>query len=166
MTSLPYRSPDHSFKDTVSECVHFSAGVVVFIELRQLNSKLLQLTNSLNKIRITKDFVQVFYPFLLSLFQALATAAAAEGGEASKKVTGTESSSEASKLSSKSAKERRNRRKKRKEEEGKGADEQLPKSESQDSMKKDRCRFSVDANQLTYDMKCSSAHQVQYNLSV
>ncbi|KAM8749234.1 sodium channel, voltage-gated, type I-like, alpha isoform 1-T1 [Acanthopagrus schlegelii] len=91
--------------------------------------------------------------------QALATAATAEGGEASKKVTGTESSSEASKLSSKSAKERRNRRKKRKEEEGKGADEQFPKSESQDNMKKGRCRFSVDANQLTYDMKCSSAHQ-------
>uniref|UniRef100_A0A671XGQ0 Sodium channel protein n=1 Tax=Sparus aurata TaxID=8175 RepID=A0A671XGQ0_SPAAU len=91
--------------------------------------------------------------------EALATAAAAEGGEAGKKVTGTESSSEASKLSSKSAKERRNRRKKRKEEEGKGADEQLPNSESQDSMKKGRCRFSVDENQLTYDMKCSSAHQ-------
>lgn len=103
---------------------------------------------------------------LSPLFQALATAATAEGGEASKKVTGTESSSEASKLSSKSAKERRNRRKKRKEEEGKGADEQFPKSESQDSMKKGRCRFSVDANQLTYDMKCSSTHQVQYDLSV
>lgn len=79
---------------------------------------------------------------------------------------GTESSSEASKLSSKSAKERRNRRRKRKEEEGRGADEKLPKSESQDSMKRARCRFSVDINQLNYDMKCSTAHQVQYDLSV
>ncbi|XP_073329243.1 sodium channel, voltage-gated, type I-like, alpha [Pagrus major] len=87
--------------------------------------------------------------------QALATAAAADGGEAGNKVAGTESSSDASKLSSKSAKERRNRRRKRKEEEGKGADEQFPKSDSQDT----RCRFSVDANQLTYNMKCSSAHQ-------
>ncbi|XP_068560220.1 sodium channel, voltage-gated, type I-like, alpha isoform X1 [Cebidichthys violaceus] len=91
--------------------------------------------------------------------QAAATAAAAESGEASDKVTGPESSSDTSKLSSKSAKERRNRRKKKKEEEGKGADEKVPKSESQDSMRKGRCRFTVDANQLNYDMKCSSAHQ-------
>ncbi|TKS67257.1 Sodium channel protein type 4 subunit alpha [Collichthys lucidus] len=60
--------------------------------------------------------------------QAAATAAAAECGEAPGRVGGTESSSDASKLSSKSAKERRNRRRKRKEEEGKGADEKLPKS--------------------------------------
>ncbi|KAM6955511.1 sodium channel, voltage-gated, type I-like, alpha [Lycodopsis pacificus] len=91
--------------------------------------------------------------------QAAAMAAAAEGGEASDKVAGPESSSDTSKLSSKSAKERRNRRKKKKEEEGKGADEKDPKSESQDSMRKGRCRFSVEANQLNYDMKCSSAHQ-------
>ncbi|XP_070770295.1 sodium channel, voltage-gated, type I-like, alpha [Enoplosus armatus] len=90
--------------------------------------------------------------------QAAATAAA-ESGEVSDKVGGIESSSENSKLSSKSAKERRNRRKKRKEEEGKGADKKFPKSESLDSMKKGRCRFSVDANLLNYDMKCSSAHQ-------
>lgn len=94
------------------------------------------------------------------LFQAAASAAAAESGEVGEKAGGTESSSDASKLSSKSAKERRNRRRKRKEEEGKGADEKFPKSESQDSMKKARCRFSVDANLLNYDMKCSSAHQV------
>ncbi|XP_024919317.1 sodium channel, voltage-gated, type I-like, alpha isoform X2 [Cynoglossus semilaevis] len=91
--------------------------------------------------------------------QAIATAAASDTGEVSEKAGGTESSSETSKLSSKSAKERRNRRKKRKEEEGKGADEELPKSDSQDSMKKGRCRFSMDANLLNYDMECSSAHQ-------
>ncbi|XP_027146613.1 sodium channel, voltage-gated, type I-like, alpha [Larimichthys crocea] len=91
--------------------------------------------------------------------QAAATAAAAECGEAAGRVGGTESSSDASKLSSKSAKERRNRRRKRKEEEGKGADEKIPKSESQESIKKARCRFSVEVNRLNYDMKCSSAHQ-------
>ncbi|XP_040912356.1 sodium channel, voltage-gated, type I-like, alpha isoform X2 [Toxotes jaculatrix] len=90
---------------------------------------------------------------------AVATAAAAETKEVSDKPGGTESSSDTSKFSSKSAKERRNRRRKRKEEEGKGADEKFPKSESQDSIKKARCRFSVDANLLNYDMKCSSAHQ-------
>ncbi|XP_008299373.1 sodium channel protein type 2 subunit alpha-like [Stegastes partitus] len=90
---------------------------------------------------------------------AQAAATAAEGGEASDKGGGTESSSDASKLSSKSAKERRNRRRKRKEEEGKGTDLKLPKSESQDSIKRARCRFSVDANLLNYDMKCSPAHQ-------
>ncbi|TNN84568.1 Sodium channel protein type 3 subunit alpha [Liparis tanakae] len=90
--------------------------------------------------------------------QAAATAAV-ESGEASDKATGPESSSDSSKLSSKSAKDRRNRRRKKKEEEGKGADEKDPKSESQDSMRKGRCRFSMDANQLNYDMKGSSAHQ-------
>ncbi|XP_044073556.1 sodium channel, voltage-gated, type I-like, alpha isoform X2 [Siniperca chuatsi] len=89
--------------------------------------------------------------------QAAATAVAAESGEVADKIGGIESSSDTSKLSSKSAKERRNRRKKRKE--GKGADEKFPKSESQDSMKKARCRFSVNANLLNYEMKCSSAHQ-------
>uniref|UniRef100_UPI0037E996B4 sodium channel protein type 2 subunit alpha-like n=1 Tax=Semicossyphus pulcher TaxID=241346 RepID=UPI0037E996B4 len=91
--------------------------------------------------------------------QAAASAAAADGGLVSDKGGGTESSSSASKLSSKSAKERRNRRRKRKEDEGKGAEEKFPKSESQDSIKKARCRFSVEANLLNYDMKCSSAHQ-------
>lgn len=81
------------------------------------------------------------------------------GGEAGDKVGGTESSSDASKLSSKSAKERRNRRKKKKEE-GKETEGKLPKSESQDSIQRARSRFSVDANLLKYDMKCSSAHQV------
>ncbi|XP_060910358.1 sodium channel, voltage-gated, type I-like, alpha [Labrus mixtus] len=91
--------------------------------------------------------------------QAAVSAAAAEGGGVGDNVGGTESSSGTSKLSSKSAKERRNRRKKRKEEQGKGADEKFAQSESQDSVKKGRCRFSVDANLLNYDMKCSTAHQ-------
>ncbi|KAM6978427.1 LOW QUALITY PROTEIN: sodium channel, voltage-gated, type I-like, alpha [Tautogolabrus adspersus] len=91
--------------------------------------------------------------------QEAQAAAAAEGEGVGDKAGGTESSSGTSKLSSKSAKERRNRRKKRKEEQGKGADEKVPKSESQDSIKKARCRFSVDANLLNYDMKCSTAHQ-------
>uniref|UniRef100_A0AAQ6IC60 Sodium channel protein n=1 Tax=Anabas testudineus TaxID=64144 RepID=A0AAQ6IC60_ANATE len=91
--------------------------------------------------------------------QAAVSAAAAESDEVNDKGGGAESSSNASKLSSKSAKERRNRRRKQKEEEGKGADEKIPKSESQDSLKKARCRFSVDANLLNYDMKCSTAHQ-------
>ncbi|XP_037646540.1 sodium channel, voltage-gated, type I-like, alpha [Sebastes umbrosus] len=90
--------------------------------------------------------------------QAAATAAAAESGEASDAAFAPESSSETSKPSTKSAKEKRNRRRKRKED-GKGADEKVPKSESQDSMKKARCRFSVDPNQLNYDMKGSSVHQ-------
>uniref|UniRef100_I3JQL6 Sodium channel protein n=1 Tax=Oreochromis niloticus TaxID=8128 RepID=I3JQL6_ORENI len=89
--------------------------------------------------------------------QAALAAAAAVGGEAGDKVGGTESSSDASKLSSKSAKERRNRRKKKKEEEGKETEGKLPKSESQDSIQRARNRFSVDANLLNYDMKCSSS---------
>ncbi|KAK5861223.1 hypothetical protein PBY51_022637 [Eleginops maclovinus] len=90
--------------------------------------------------------------------QAAATAAAAESGEASDKPSGPESSSDNSKLSSKSAKERRNRRKKR-QEEVKGDDKKVSKSESQDSIKKTCCHFSVDANLLNYDMKCSPTHQ-------
>ncbi|KAM3607372.1 uncharacterized protein V6R79_006523 [Siganus canaliculatus] len=91
--------------------------------------------------------------------QAAVSAAAAESGDINTKTRATESSSDTSKVSSKSAKERRNRRRKRKEEEGKGANDKFPKSKSQDSIKKARCRFSVDPNLLNYDMKCSSAHQ-------
>ncbi|KAM9347843.1 sodium channel, voltage-gated, type I-like, alpha [Symphorus nematophorus] len=91
--------------------------------------------------------------------QAVAAAAGADSGELVVKVGGAESSSDTSKLSSKSAKERRNRRRRRKEEESKGGDDKFPKSESQDSLRKARCHFSVDANLLNYDMKCSSAHQ-------
>ncbi|XP_055086412.1 sodium channel, voltage-gated, type I-like, alpha [Periophthalmus magnuspinnatus] len=88
-----------------------------------------------------------------------AAAAAAETGESSEKFSGTESSSDASKLSSKSAKERRNRRWKKKEEEGKGTDEKIPKSESQNSLRKMCCHFSEGDNLLSYERKCSSAHQ-------
>uniref|UniRef100_A0A672IP04 Sodium channel protein n=1 Tax=Salarias fasciatus TaxID=181472 RepID=A0A672IP04_SALFA len=91
--------------------------------------------------------------------QAAEAAAIADGRRVSDKGGGTESSSDASKLSSKSAKERRNRRRKKKEDEGKGGDEKFPKSESQDNLKRTHCRFSVDANVLNYDMKCSSMHQ-------
>ncbi|KAJ3591762.1 hypothetical protein NHX12_006894 [Muraenolepis orangiensis] len=77
-----------------------------------------------------------------------------DGGDAGDGGGLTESSSEASKLSSKSAKERRNRRWKRKEEDGK---DPLPKSESEDSMKKIRFQFSKDPNLLNYDV-----NQVQY----
>ncbi|XP_047456223.1 sodium channel, voltage-gated, type I-like, alpha [Mugil cephalus] len=86
-------------------------------------------------------------------------AAASTEGQVSGKGGGMESSSDGSKLSSKSAKERCNRRRKRKEEEGKGTEEKLPRSESQDSLRRARFRFSVEANLLNYDMKCSSAHQ-------
>uniref|UniRef100_A0A665VD47 Sodium channel protein n=1 Tax=Echeneis naucrates TaxID=173247 RepID=A0A665VD47_ECHNA len=82
-----------------------------------------------------------------------------QSGEVSDKARAAESSSDTSKVSSKSAKERRNRRKKRREEEGKRADETIPKSVSQDSIRKARCRFSGEANLLNYDMKCSTAHQ-------
>ncbi|XP_019744421.1 sodium channel, voltage-gated, type I-like, alpha isoform X2 [Hippocampus comes] len=85
--------------------------------------------------------------------QVATAVASAEHGEVSDHPGGTESSSETSKLSSKSAKERCNRRRKRKDE-GK-----VPQSESQESIKKARCRFSVEPNVLNYDMKCSSAHQ-------
>lgn len=84
--------------------------------------------------------------------------ASAEHGEVSDRAGGTESSSETSKLSSKSAKERCNRRRKRKDE-GK-----VPQSESQESIKKARCRFSMEPDVLNYDTKSSSAHQVQYHL--
>ncbi|XP_068507626.1 sodium channel, voltage-gated, type I-like, alpha isoform X1 [Syngnathus scovelli] len=78
----------------------------------------------------------------------------AEHGEVCDPASGMmESSSETSKLSSKSAKERSNRRRKRKDE------SKISKSESQESIKKARCRFSMEPNVLNYDMKCSSAHQ-------
>ncbi|XP_061579555.1 sodium channel, voltage-gated, type I-like, alpha [Cololabis saira] len=89
---------------------------------------------------------------------AQAIVAATGGGEAGDKCGGTESSSDTSKLSSKSAKERRNRRRKRKEEEGKGPPK-IPKSDSLDNIQRGHCRFPVDANLLSYDMKCSSTHQ-------
>uniref|UniRef100_A0A8D2ZF42 Sodium channel protein n=1 Tax=Scophthalmus maximus TaxID=52904 RepID=A0A8D2ZF42_SCOMX len=73
----------------------------------------------------------------------------------------SESSSGTSKLSSKSAKERRNRRKKRRqreEEEERGV-RKFHKSESEDSIKRSSFRFSIDANRLSYEKRCSSPNQ-------
>uniref|UniRef100_A0A8C5FZ16 Sodium channel protein n=1 Tax=Gouania willdenowi TaxID=441366 RepID=A0A8C5FZ16_GOUWI len=72
------------------------------------------------------------------------------------------SSSGTSKLSSKSAKERRNRRKKRKqreEEEERGGRQKFHKSASEDSIKRSSFRFSIDANRLSYEKRCSSPNQ-------
>lgn len=94
----------------------------------------------------------------------VAAAAATESGEYSGRGGPTsESSSGTSKLSSKSAKERRNRRKKRKqreEEEERGAKDKFHKSESEDSIKRSSFRFSIDANRLSYEKRCSSPNQV------
>ncbi|XP_070787003.1 sodium channel, voltage-gated, type I like, alpha b isoform X2 [Enoplosus armatus] len=93
----------------------------------------------------------------------VAAAAATESGEYSGRGGPTsESSSGTSKLSSKSAKERRNRRKKRKqreEEEERGAHDKFHKSESEDSIKRSSFRFSIDANRLSYEKRCSSPNQ-------
>lgn len=96
----------------------------------------------------------------------VAAAAATESGEYSGRGGPTsESSSGTSKLSSKSAKERRNRRKKRKqreeEEEERSARDKFRKSESEDSIKRSSFRFSIDANRLSYEKRCSSPNQVQ-----
>uniref|UniRef100_UPI0037E7A686 sodium channel, voltage-gated, type I like, alpha b isoform X8 n=1 Tax=Semicossyphus pulcher TaxID=241346 RepID=UPI0037E7A686 len=95
--------------------------------------------------------------------EEVAAAAATESGEYSGRGGPTsESSSGTSKLSSKSAKERRNRRKKRKqreEEEERGARDKFHKSESEDSIKRSSFRFSIDANRLSYEKRCSSPNQ-------
>ncbi|KAM7375225.1 hypothetical protein PAMA_014355 [Pampus argenteus] len=93
----------------------------------------------------------------------VAAAAATESGEYSGRGGPTsESSSGTSKLSSKSAKERRNRRKKRKqreEEEERGVRDKFHKSQSEDSIKRSSFRFSIDANRLSYEKRCSSPNQ-------
>uniref|UniRef100_A0A8C6L4Q9 Sodium channel protein n=1 Tax=Nothobranchius furzeri TaxID=105023 RepID=A0A8C6L4Q9_NOTFU len=93
----------------------------------------------------------------------VAAAAATESGEYSGRGgPSSESSSGTSKLSSKSAKERRNRRKKRKqreEEEERGVHDKFHKSESEDSIKRSSFRFSIDANRLSYEKRCSSPNQ-------
>ncbi|XP_031147481.1 sodium channel, voltage-gated, type I like, alpha b isoform X3 [Sander lucioperca] len=92
----------------------------------------------------------------------VAAAAATESGEYSGRGGPTsESSSGTSKLSSKSAKERRNRWKKRKqrEEEERGGRDKFHKSESEDSIKRTSFRFSIDANRLSYEKRCSSPNQ-------
>ncbi|XP_062270793.1 sodium channel, voltage-gated, type I like, alpha b isoform X8 [Scomber scombrus] len=95
--------------------------------------------------------------------QQVAAAAATESGEYNGRGGPTsESSSGTSKLSSKSAKERRNRRKKRKqreEEEERGVCDKFHKSESEDSIKRSSFRFSIDANRLSYEKRCSSPNQ-------
>ncbi|MCJ8730023.1 hypothetical protein PDJAM_G00113350 [Pangasius djambal] len=93
----------------------------------------------------------------------VAAAAATESGEYSGRAgLSEESSSGGSRLSSKSAKERRNRRKKRKqreEEEEKADQEKFHKSESEDSIRRSGFRFSIDANRLSYEKKCSTPNQ-------
>ncbi|XP_034032502.1 sodium channel, voltage-gated, type I like, alpha b isoform X2 [Thalassophryne amazonica] len=94
----------------------------------------------------------------------VAAAAATESGEYSGRGGPTsESSSGMSKLSSKSAKERRNRRKKRKqreeEEEERAGRDKFHKSVSEDSIKRSSFRFSIDANRLSYEKRCSSPNQ-------
>uniref|UniRef100_A0A674KF08 Uncharacterized protein n=1 Tax=Terrapene triunguis TaxID=2587831 RepID=A0A674KF08_9SAUR len=98
--------------------------------------------------------------------QAIAEAAAELrdfGGE--DRICGlSESSSEASKLSSKSAKERRNRKKKRRQREFSGGedkldDEKLPKSDSEDNIRRKGFRFSLEGNRLTYEKHFTSPHQ-------
>ncbi|XP_039997886.1 sodium channel, voltage-gated, type I like, alpha b isoform X8 [Xiphias gladius] len=94
--------------------------------------------------------------------QNLREDASTESGEYSGRGGPTsESSSGTSKLSSKSAKERRNRRKKRKqrEEEEERGGRQFHKSESEDSIKRSSFRFSIDANRLSYEKRCSSPNQ-------
>ncbi|XP_042325977.1 sodium channel protein type 1 subunit alpha isoform X1 [Sceloporus undulatus] len=101
--------------------------------------------------------------------QAAATAAATASAESKEPSAGggigglSESSSEISKLSSKSAKERRNRRKKRKQKEQSGGEEkdedEFHRSESEDSIRRKGCRFSIEGNRLTLERKHSSPHQ-------
>ncbi|XP_037099394.1 sodium channel, voltage-gated, type I like, alpha b isoform X1 [Syngnathus acus] len=93
----------------------------------------------------------------------VAAAAATESGEYSGRRGATsESSSVTSKLSSKSAKERRNRRKKRKqkeeEQEERGACNKFRKSVTVDSINRS-FHFSMDANRLSYEKRCSSPNQ-------
>ncbi|XP_077175950.1 sodium channel protein type 1 subunit alpha isoform X2 [Paroedura picta] len=101
--------------------------------------------------------------------QAAAIAAATASAESRDPSAGggmeglSESSSAASKLSSKSAKERRNRRKKRKQKEQSGGEEkdedEFHGSESEDSIRRKGCRFSIEGNRLTLERKHSSPHQ-------
>ncbi|XP_061128602.1 sodium channel protein type 2 subunit alpha-like [Syngnathus typhle] len=93
----------------------------------------------------------------------VAAAAATESGEYSgRRGAASESSSVTSKLSSKSAKERRNRRKKRKqkeeEQEERGACNKFRKSVTVDSINRS-FHFSMDANRLSYEKRCSSPNQ-------
>ncbi|XP_077370619.1 sodium channel protein type 2 subunit alpha-like isoform X1 [Festucalex cinctus] len=99
----------------------------------------------------------------------VAAAAATESGEYSGRGAPTsESSSVTSKFSSKSAKERRNRRKKRKqkeeeEEEEREACKLFHKSATVDSINRS-FRFSMDANRLSYEKRCSSPNQSLFSI--
>uniref|UniRef100_A0A8C7MPM6 Sodium channel protein n=1 Tax=Oncorhynchus kisutch TaxID=8019 RepID=A0A8C7MPM6_ONCKI len=91
--------------------------------------------------------------------EALVAAAAAtesHGEYSGRGGPSSEASSGTSKLSSKSAKERMNRQKKRKE---RGEHKKFHKSESEDSIKRLSFRFSIDANRLSYEKRCSSPNQ-------
>ncbi|XP_061308215.1 sodium channel protein type 2 subunit alpha-like isoform X3 [Pezoporus flaviventris] len=117
------------------------------------------------------EFQQMLEQLKKQQEEAQATAAVAAASVASRDFSGVgglgellESSSEASKLSSKSAKERRNRRKKRRqkemsEAEDKGDIDKLPKSESEDSIRRKSFRFSTEGNQLSYEKRFTSPHQ-------
>ncbi|XP_025946932.1 sodium channel protein type 2 subunit alpha-like isoform X13 [Apteryx rowi] len=117
------------------------------------------------------EFQQMLEQLKKQQEEAQATAAVAAASVASRDFSGVgglgellESSSEASKLSSKSAKERRNRRKKRKqkeqsEAEDKGDIDKLPKSESEDSIRRKSFRFSTEGSRLTYEKRFTSPHQ-------
>ncbi|NXP56516.1 SCN2A protein, partial [Heliornis fulica] len=117
------------------------------------------------------EFQQMLEQLKKQQEEAQATAAVAAASVASRDFSGVgglgellESSSEASKLSSKSAKERRNRRKKRRqkemsEAEDKGDIDKLPKSESEDSIRRKSFRFSTEGSQLTYEKRFTSPHQ-------
>ncbi|XP_064826824.1 sodium channel protein type 2 subunit alpha-like [Oncorhynchus masou masou] len=91
--------------------------------------------------------------------EALVAAAAAtesHGEYSGRGGPSSEASSGTSKLSSKSAKERMNCQKKRKE---RGEHKKFHKSESEDSIKRLSFRFSIDANRLSYEKRCSSPNQ-------
>ncbi|XP_029612528.1 sodium channel protein type 2 subunit alpha isoform X1 [Salmo trutta] len=91
--------------------------------------------------------------------EALVAAAAAtesHGEYSGRGGPSSEASSGTSKLISKSAKERMNRQKKRKE---RGEHKKFHKSESEDSIKRLSFRFSIDANRLSYEKRCSSPNQ-------
>lgn len=90
-------------------------------------------------------------------WQVAAAAATESHGEYSGRGgPSSEASSGTSKLISKSAKERMNRQKKRKE---RGELKKFHKSESEDSIKRLSFRFSMDANRLSYEKRCSSPNQ-------
>ncbi|XP_031414746.1 sodium channel, voltage-gated, type I like, alpha b isoform X2 [Clupea harengus] len=115
--------------------------------------------------------------------QVAAAATTGESGEYSYPGRGApseeSSSGGGSRLSSKSAKERRNRRKKRRQREEQEEEEQeqeedevekrdaekFHKSASEDSIKRSTFRFSIDANRLSYDKKCSTPNQSLLSIS-